>query len=349
MLQDPISDVVWTGARFVATNGSSFLTSDDGLTWQRQESTGTLGGMTVIASGPSGLVAIGPAGRNWTSWWSADGLTWRAARNAFPYRPGRGNVFAVTDVVATGDGWLAVGREDPSCMFTCASEPVRALVWRSTDGLHWTRRAANQKALKGGAMNAVVRLGSGFLAVGAIGARAGIWRSPDGSSWTRIADDRTFHPKLSKAPKWLSTEAVDVAVGAMGIAVVGDDLGCQDWPSYCGARAWWSADGRSWSEARVQLRKDNQIWRVTNTPYGFLATGSGGGPPDGTACVGGIWESADARTWSCAASGPAFDGFGMSAPAASPARAVVLGYLGPGWDGDEDEEYRGGGWWRPTG
>ena len=41
----------------------------------------------------------------------------------------------VTDVVATADGWLAVGREDPICNLNCALEPVRLV------GLDVRRRA----------------------------------------------------------------------------------------------------------------------------------------------------------------------------------------------------------------
>ena len=344
-LSDPVEDVTWTGNRFVATAWDRFIDSEDGLAWHRQARAGRGAVIQAIASGPGGVVATGTLGETRASWWSADGLTWKVGRRAFPYRARGGNGVLVTDVVATDDGWLAVGREDPFCMFTCSADPTRALVWRSSDGLRWTRVDADQKALQGGAMNAVARVGSGYVAVGAIGGRAAIWRSRDGSRWTRVRDSRVFQPR-SRKPSWLDTEAVDVAAGPGGIAVVGNDFGCQDVGSGCGARAWWSEDGRTWASARMRLWKDGQVFSVASTPAGFLAVGSSGGPTDGTSCVGGMWTSIGGRTWSCAALGRKFDGFAPYTAAAAPDRVVALGLVGGGWEGDEEMEPTGGGWWR---
>ena len=48
------------------------------------------------------------------SWSSPDGLSWTARRDAFPATVTGTDVIQVTGVVSTADGWLAVGREDPS-------------------------------------------------------------------------------------------------------------------------------------------------------------------------------------------------------------------------------------------
>ena len=83
-----------------------------------------------------------------TSSVSADGITWTARRNPFPTPAFGGDDIAVTDVVARGDGWLAVGRRDPVCRITAARRRP-AYVWTSGDGSHWTR-VADQTSLKGG-------------------------------------------------------------------------------------------------------------------------------------------------------------------------------------------------------
>ncbi len=74
--------------------------------------------------------------------------TWTAHRNAFPTPAFGGDDVAVTDVVARGDGWLAVGRRDPVCQIDCGLTPIRAYVWTSGDGSHWTR-VADRDVLEG--------------------------------------------------------------------------------------------------------------------------------------------------------------------------------------------------------
>jgi hypothetical protein len=86
-------------------------------------------------------------------------------------------------------------------------------------------------------------------------------------------------------------------------------------------RAWWSLDGRTWSEATGERFAGGQVFSVTSTPDGFLATGPSG--PD--SCLGGIWQSADGRAWTCVASDAAFTGFGPYAAAASPNVAIAVG------------------------
>ena len=248
-LSDPVEDVTWTGNRFVATAWDRFIDSEDGLAWHRQARAGRGAVIQSIASGPGGVVATGTLGETRASWWSADGLTWKVGRRAFPYRARGGNWVLATDVVATDDGWLAVGREDPFCMFTCSPDPTRALVWRSSDGLRWTRVDADQKALQGGAMNAVARVGSGYVAVGAIGERAAIWRSRDGSRWTSVRDSRVFQPRSRPSRRGLTTEAADVAAGPGSVSPWSETTSVpRTSASGWGARAWWSEDGRTWAQ-----------------------------------------------------------------------------------------------------
>jgi hypothetical protein len=152
-------DVVWTGTRFVATGGGldevgAFLDSADGIKWHRQANAGKGWSPSRLAAGPGGVVAVGSIGGRATSWFSADGLTWVVRRDAFPMPAVGTDEIEVTDVVARGDGWLAVGHQELVCQIDCGLEFIRAYVWTSNDGLHWTR-LPNQDALKGGGMLAV--------------------------------------------------------------------------------------------------------------------------------------------------------------------------------------------------
>ena len=270
-------DVVWTGTRFVAAgNGLDdagvFLDSNDGVTWHRQAKNGAGVASIRLAAGPHGVVAVG----SMTSWVSTDGVTWTAHRNAFPKPALGGDDIAVTDVVARGDGWLAVGRRDPVCQIDCGLTPTRAYVWTSGDGSHWTR-VADQTSLKGGGMDAVGHRNTGFVAAGVAAGHAAIWTSPDGLAWSRVPDASMF--RAPKTAGYLPFAATDIASRDGVTVVVGQAQG-QDTcppgtpaPSCPGARAWVSANGTTWSKAAVAKATDGQLFNVTATPRGFSRSG----------------------------------------------------------------------------
>jgi hypothetical protein len=298
--------VAWTGQRFVATAavpeaGGIFVDSADGRTWHAGEGLRPADVPIHLAAGPLGVVAVGtiadaadafrPA-----SWFSPDGLTWTARSNAFPVDAAKHDIVEVTDVVATDDGWLAVGREDPFCQTNCGLDPVRALAWRSADGLQW-QAVADAPSLARAAMTAVTRHATGFVAVGLAGTRAAAWTSTDGTTWTRAADGPVFD-RLPSADPSLWTTMTGVASGHGVVVAVGlEGPGGGHGPA---ARVWWSPDGRTWTsgggaafdahgEVSVELAD------VAATPDGFVTVGSTNG-----ACPGGIWESTDGRDWLCA-------------------------------------------------
>ena len=336
--------VVWTGTRFVATGtgldaSGVLLDSADGLTWHRQTSSLPTPSATALAAGPLGVVAVASTDDGATAWVSGDGLTWTRREDAFP-APKRiagtsgSRSIQVTGIVATDDGWLAVGREDPDCQFDCGGAPLRAIVWKSPDGLAW-KLVADQKSLRGGGMNAVARFNSGFVAVGLRASRAAVWTSPDGSAWSLVPDAPLFHPQHG-LDFGISMGGVAADQGVV-VAVGMDGLGSED----VSVRAWWSADGRMWHKATGQKFKSGQVFSVTSTPLGFLATG----PSGDTSCLGGIWESIDGRTWTCTASGSKFAGFGPYAAAASTSVIVAVGLDGSG--PESDQGLPGAVWWKP--
>jgi len=321
-------DVVWTGTRFAAVGWGAFMDSTDGVTWHRHGTAVGEGGSVRMAAGRAGVVTVGGS----SSWTSSDGLSWTAHPKAFPSSGARGGSVVVTDVVADGKGWLAVGRQDPPCMTGCRTDPTRAWVWTSTDGIHWTR-VADQPAFKGGGMDAVAADDAGFVAAGNASGHVAIWTSPDGLTWTRVPDDAMFHGKTTSTSAATGVAVRDGATVVVGMTVESDP------PR---ARAWWSVDRKTWSQATVDKAVGGQIFDVASTIDGFLATG----PSGGASCLGGIWASSDGHAWRCVASAVGFHGFGPYAAAASDTVEVAVGLTDAGYAENSDAGLPGAVWYR---
>jgi hypothetical protein len=319
-------DVVWTGTRFIATGrdlgaGGVFLDSSDGRTWHRQAPVSASVLPMRLAAGPRGVIAVGLIDDRPATWTSADGLTWAATTAPFAMTKAGTDTISITGVSAAADGWIAVGREDPACNTNCGLEPVRALVWISGDGIHWTR-VSDQASLAGAAMTAVARGGPGFVAVGLAGIRAAAWTSSDGAIWSRVPDAASFHELPGTDPA-LWTSMTGIAAGHAIIVGVGlDGNGGAHGPS---GRAWWSADGTTWATADGEDfvsggEIDVRLTSVAVTPEGYLAGGFSTGR-----CTGGLWASTDGRAWRCVARDGAFGGFSPYGVAASPSIEVAVG------------------------
>jgi hypothetical protein len=332
-------DVVWTGSRFVAAStatagGGAFLDSSDGLTWHLQD--GVVGFPDALASAPRGIVAVGnDANGRPVSWSSRDGLTWSGPTGTFGKGAGDDTI-TVTDVVATDDGWLAVGSEDPACQTNCGLDPIRALVWISGDGLTWTR-LADRPAFKGAAMLSVTMAGDGLVAVGSSGLVAAAWTSSDGTTWVRSADAHVLHTALSADGEG-AAQMSSVAFGRGVIVAVGTEFPMSgDAPRT--ARAWWSTDGATWVEGTGDAFPESQLFTVAATRSGFLGSGPSGAP----GCRGGLWESADGRSWTCTTSASGYEGMAPYAAAASPTIEIVVGFDS---SVESDHGFPGAVWWR---
>ena len=332
-------DVVWTGRRFVAvgvarSGADVFLDSSDGSTWNRQSDLNANAHPARLAAGPGGVVAVGAIGERPASWFSTDGLAWTAQRNAFPMPDVGDDTVTVTDVVANGNGWLAVGRQDPFCQIDCGTSARRGLAWTSSNGSEWAM-TTGQEAFRGAGLNAVTRGADEFAAVGNAGGHAVIVTSPDGLKWSRVPDDPMFGSRTSDDGPPVAATAVAWDDGALVV------LGVVQAETYR-VRAWWSPDGRTWSRAEVDKAVDGQVFSATTTPIGFHATGPSGG--DG--CRGGIWTSTDGRAWRCDATVAAFEGFGPYAAAANDDVVVAVGLTSARVDDDAPDGLPGAAWFR---
>ena len=326
-----LTDVVWTGARFVAagtfnTSDPVFVDSTNGQTWHVQPSMSQSARVQAMAAGPEGIIAVGLEGSDARSWFSKDGLSWTAAPTSAALRPAAGRGIRMNGVTWTGTSWLAVGEEDTVCDYNCDSASSdRAIVWSSVNGLNWSR-APEATSLERAAMNGVARGGPGFVAVGGapdrpatsqVAQHAVVWTSTDGRTWSRVADtpvdhapagtDQTFGDSMSS----IATDGTHLV--AVGSVASQGDVGS--------ALAWVSTDGKTWSRGTASDFLNGQLFNVAAVTGGFLGTG-----PSGTdSCLGGIWFSADGAAWTCVATDSSIGGFAAVDAAGSPTTLVVVG------------------------
>jgi hypothetical protein len=174
----------------------------------------------VVAGGP-GLVAVGSEGSNavvWTS--STGGRSWK-----------RGDVFdhSTMTAVATGEpGLVAVGY-----LSIPGSGENTAAIWKSSDGLTWTRVRDPADEFDRAEMWTVTAFGSGFVAAGASSDGSAVWISDDGRNWMRYYD-----PSLAGAT------ISDVIAAGPGLVAVGEVE--PEETNISSAAVWTSEEGRLW-------------------------------------------------------------------------------------------------------
>jgi hypothetical protein len=261
----------------------------------------------------AGYLAVGTQDVGPMAWTSSDGGAW--TRTTSPPAPQGGLAVTMSDVVAGGPGFVAVGSEFGADPCSRGSAPIElaatgtayvlAIAWTSTDGQSWTRTPASA-SLAGAAMFRVARVGSRFVAIGVATrgcvTRAAAWTSTDGVHW-----------QLHTPGAWTKGGGGDLVVAGSRLIAVGQS-GC---PA-CVARAWTSIDGITWYPA-TGIGLGYGIYSVASGAHGLVAVGS---DRSGT---GLIWTSKDGLTWRRSATA------GMSGAAV--VAAVGTGYVAAGDDG----------------
>lgn len=229
-----------------------------------------------------------------------------------PRLPGSPEDSMAIDVVAAGDGFVAVG----------TGTIDRAAVWRSPDGRTWT-------AVNGGsAFERAVMTGVGITATGRLVAvgrdvhdvehdRAAAWISDDqGATWRRVD-----HPSFADA------QLIRIAPMRDGLVAVGGTPGADQ------AATWATTDGETWVRSAPQASLEHAfLWSVWAADERLVAGGWRRSPEPSAA----FWTSTDGLTWQ---------------PAQAPARAAgyqvrtVHAFAG-GWiaGGDLVEGGRGAAW-----
>jgi hypothetical protein len=166
-------------------NLRAHLVADDGSVEEAVVAVEPARGRIVwaLADGPNGLVALAnelePEIRALVLS-SPDGTTWSATSTT-----GLEASMSLTDIVATDEGYVAVGYLR---MKERAGGPFTPVVMTSPDGLDWS--APDLPHSDGsGTINAVVAVGDRLLATGEVDGAAVTWVSDDGgSTWTTDAD-----------------------------------------------------------------------------------------------------------------------------------------------------------------
>jgi hypothetical protein len=248
--------------------------SDDGATWSKvtdvPEQSGSLS--DVIVGGP-GFVAFGnnadiDFGAPF-AWTSSDGQHWAASdlNETGAY----GLVFGVTQL----DGQLLAGGGLIGGNGPDYGPPV---MWRSTDGVHWTQSVLDADGVEGADALAPIKFGGKLttLASGYHPPVGRVWQSVDGVTWQLQPDDAV----------WVNASLRDAAVVGDRLVVVGNVS--QDVPYTGGPVVWTSDDAQTWTMQKVGPCCAGIRWV---TEYG------GGGLAFGDTVV---YSSADGLTWDIA-------------------------------------------------
>ena len=232
-----MSGVVAGGPGWIGVGGGAW-TSPDGRTWTPATVEGSEPGMSEVAAGAGGYVAIGEsvprdAQGSGLIWQSADGLDWRIVGSGpqFDLGPCIEGCPSMTDVAGGPAGFVAIGYRTGGAQ----------VAWSSSDGQRWETVPVKtfDVAESDVHLSGVAAGPSGFVIAGAIRAAGGtterpaFWVSPDGHAWTRTGPDQASTP--SAAP-------FAVVAGGQGFVAVG---GCRD--GTC-AIAWTSPDGLTWTQ-----------------------------------------------------------------------------------------------------
>jgi RNA polymerase sigma-70 factor (ECF subfamily) len=223
-----------------------------------------------IATQPPSLSALAStdASQSPTAWTN---LVWeQESSDAFKFA---GKTY-VTDGIATGNGFLAIG-------YTIDGDAVTARIWRTPDGRSWHAVAGDW--LASARLNEVLMLGSEFVVIGAHGdGTPAVWWSADGEAWEEHTPDGFEYLAYDRA-----------AVGASGLLLSATGRAGSFW--FIG-----DSDLR-WARLDANWPQDVRIFSITSGDEGWIATGATGAGSAATmrvgGTVGGIWTSADAVTW----------------------------------------------------
>ena len=224
------------GAPFVRANSPALVTDDSA--------------MTLVTSGPLGLIGAGTAAGHIAMWYSADGRHWTRLSRAEQLIGGADDSHIDTLLATTNEGVFAAGWDH-------SGSSIEAALWSSGDGIHWRRVDSARPAFGGPGDHIITGMaqlqsepsvsGTALVAVGATwtGSRwaPASWISPNGVSWSRPSTAFA----LGARPQPNATDAMVRAIAAIPstglsttVVAVGGGPTAQ--------RLWKSSDGLHWTE-----------------------------------------------------------------------------------------------------
>lgn len=276
----------------VFTERGTTYSTTDGQTWRAEALTTEMDRayLSQAVEEPGRVTMIAGAHRSYSSkvWQTTDGSAWTELEPvAFSPR-------LLADGVSF-NGWLWLiggGRLDS----LDTNE-----VWRSADGINWSRVQSSGAIFSGRSSHRVVAFNNRLWVIGGVNYFAGengtlqysneVWSSPDGAAWTQHASPafpaRSAHAAVAFNNRlWV--------IGGTGAAGQLNDV-------------WSSADGEMWvqetASAPFAARWGHQVVSLGNELWLL-----GGGRGAGEAAVGTdeIWRSTDGRSWTLAVAGARF-------------------------------------------
>ncbi|HEY8478894.1 MAG TPA: hypothetical protein VIL71_03590, partial [Spirillospora sp.] len=307
------------------TRGLFVVSTDGGRTFASAQVRGGDEGSTattppqVVAGSSKKWIAIGSGDGGGTVWTSSDGRSWTRQPDAVGRVFGRGS--RVTQVAATGEGFIAIGEKSEKGDFSDAE----AAVWTSPDGRQWETRVGDQIGLE------VTRASYSLAEVAASGDTVllkalikpnnrkppeyrKVWRSQDGGrTWT-----------VSEVPVPKGSRGLTIGGGEAGFVAV-RETGKKSDPE---GQAYVSKDGESWSKAgKLELDGYGFTMRILGGSRGFTALVRGGGDVL-------LAHSTDGRSWRPAGSAPGKPGRFIAGGALAEDRTTLVGHDPGGGDLD---------------
>ena len=214
---------------------------------------------------------------------------WQQARSS------DGSTLAFADIVATDEGFVALGWRQGSMR---RGDDVLAPTWRSADGANW--HPAESISLPDGAQaNRLALLDGELYAVGMDGTHLAVWRSTGGGAWHRLKDRASFAANPPGTGRRFGADLRDVVTGHGRIVISGDYWTLVADPEVDSV-LWTSTDGRRWRRSyATRPPADRGISDLAVTPSGFIGLVVTNAPTD---CANGserslILRSTDGRSW----------------------------------------------------
>jgi hypothetical protein len=327
-----LTDIVPVEGGFLALGTTSspvaehVLISANGRDWTRESPIITPpgpAGIAAVTPAGSGLIGVGSTGYSCSTgkaavFTSSDGMVWAAVN--LP-APATGQSYAADMIVAGPAGYVVLGGYE-GCVGGSGTRGSAAplntpLLWRSTDGQHWTfvrfpETNVNIVTLAAG--------GPGFLLGGDrhVGSQldAAIWTSRDGVTWTASNPLPDNQGTGTGGPMQVNA----IAAGPDRILAASGRTGYQRQ-----GRIWSSQDGVTWQKVANLSAQDPRAYSLAWTPAGFVMAALGGDTPGEYSLV--IRSSPDGASWTTLFSLPPADS-AVSGIASDGDAIVIVGTSG---------------------